>query len=93
MSDSENNGFGIGSNIDLPHVNFNAASATNLDNVLSESDILLLVGELMQKIRSLVKTVKNSTNLLRFVRMKQQQLGLDFNLIQDFKIRFVLSYH
>jgi hypothetical protein len=48
-----------------------ANAANTLGNVLSEIEILLLVAELMQKIRSLVKTIKNSTNLLRYIRMKQ----------------------
>jgi len=74
----------------MPNVNFDSSSAINLDKVSSESEILLLVGEVMLKIRSLVKTIKNSTNILRFVRMKQQLLGIDFSLIQDFKIRYVL---
>ena len=89
-SDSENNGFGIGTNLDMTNVNFDSSSAINLDKVSSESEILLLVGEVMLKIRSLVKTIKNSTNILRFVRMKQQLLGIAYSLIQDFKIRYVL---
>jgi hypothetical protein len=86
-SDEEDLGFGLGNNKDFDQLTMEGTEEAIFRKEMDEGTGLLYVAALMRKVRSLVKTVKNSTNILRFVRMKQKELCIDFQLIQDFKIR------
>jgi hypothetical protein len=86
-SDEEDLGFGLGNNKDFYQLTMEATEEAIFRKEMDEGTGLLYVAALMRKVRSLVKTVKNSTNILRFVRMKQKELCIDFQLIQDSKIR------
>jgi hypothetical protein len=86
-SDEEDLGFGLGNNKDFDVLTHEATEDAIFRKDIDEGTALLYVAELMRKVRSLIKTVKNSTNILRFVRMKQKELCIGFQLIQDFIIR------
>jgi hypothetical protein len=86
-SDEEDLGFGLGNNKDFDLINLDATEEAIFRKEMEEGTGLVYVAELMRKVRSLVRMVKNSTNILRFIRMKQKELCIDFQLIQDFKIR------
>lgn len=86
-SDEEDLGFGLGNNKDFDPLTLEATEEAIFRKEIDEGTGLVYVGELMRKVRSFVKTVKNSTNILRFARMKQKELCIGFQLIQDFKIR------
>jgi hypothetical protein len=87
-SDKENHGLGIGNEFCIDSLDVSNRDHTQFEFVFEEPEFLGEVSKLMRKIRTLIKTVKNSTNILRFVRQKQKLLGLTFQLIQDFKIRY-----
>jgi hypothetical protein len=87
INDYDNYGLGIGNDYVLDTQTNQTRDPESFEFIFEDLEFLAEVTKLMKKVRGLISTVKNSTNILRYIRERQKLLGLTFQLIQDFKIR------
>ena len=59
---------------------------------LSEDEIIHNIGLTLKRVRNLVKMTRNSSNILSYMRIKQNDAQINYQLLKDFKIRWNYTY-
>lgn len=71
---------------------FDSFSLDDFEEGLDEEQVLFIVAKLLYKMRTIVKTVKNGSNILRWARKKQKQHNIRFELLKDYRGRWNYTY-
>ena len=69
---------------------------TNLEKISTlgstDDEILNNIGCTLKRVRNLVKMTRNSSNILNYMRVKQNDAQINYQFLKDFKIRWNYTY-